>query len=35
MAAASRTPSVGIHPMSAARRDELIDILVPLVLGGA
>lgn len=33
MAAASHAPSAGIHPMSAARRDELIDILVPLVLG--
>ena len=33
MASASHSPSVGIHPMSAARRDELIDILVPLVLG--
>lgn len=32
-AAASHIPNAGIHPMSTARRDELIDLLVPLMLG--
>jgi AcrR family transcriptional regulator len=32
-AAATHAPNAGIHPMSAARRDELIDLLVRLILG--